>query len=98
MASVWFRTEKSPHTSSNQLLIYANPTTGICNITIPENLQHETDLTLFIYDGAGKLIQKIPVHFDQDKITINIKDESKGIYNALLTNGKKNYTGKIIFN
>jgi len=62
---------------------------SICNITIPENLQHETDLTLFIYDGTGKLIQKIPVHFDQDKITINIKDESKGIYNALLTNGKR---------
>jgi len=88
---------ESPHFQSDQLLIYANPTNGICNITIPENLQHETDLTLFIYDGTGKLIQKIPVHFDQDKITINIKAEAKGIYNAVLTNGKKNYSGKIVF-
>jgi len=88
--------ETQQHKSDN-LFIYANPTTGICNITIPEGFQHETDLSLFIYDNNGKLIQSIPVHFDQDKISFNIQAEAKGLYNAVLTNGKKYYTGKIIF-
>jgi len=31
---------------NNQLLIYANPTTGICNVTIPDEFQKEKHITL----------------------------------------------------
>jgi hypothetical protein len=80
-----------------QLLIYANPTTGKCNIKIPEDFRHEKNLVLQIFDNNGKMIQNIPVIMDQEKISLNISAEAKGMYNAILSNGKKSYSGKIVF-
>jgi len=82
---------------NNQLIIYANPTSGICNVTIPDEFQNEKQLTLLIYDNSGKLIQNIPVILNDDKVQINLQEEAKGIYNAILSNGKKSYSGKIVF-
>jgi hypothetical protein len=81
----------------DKLLIYANPTTGICNIDIPESFQNEKELNLYIYDTAGKLIQKVPVILGEDKITFDIRAQAKGVYPVILTNGTKNFSGKIIF-
>jgi hypothetical protein len=80
-----------------QLIIYANPTTGICNIKIPEDFRHEKNLVLQIYDNKGTMIQNIPVIMDQEKISFNISAQAKGMYNAILSNGKKSYSGKIVF-
>jgi hypothetical protein len=80
-----------------QLIIYANPNTGKCNIKIPEDFRNEKNLTLKIFDNNGKMIQNDTVFLDQDKVSVNISAEAKGIYTAVLTNGKKSYTGKIIF-
>lgn len=80
-----------------QLLIYANPTTGRCNIKIPEDFRHEKNLVLQIFDNNGRIIQNVPVVMDQEKISVNISAEAKGIYNAILSNGKMNYSGKIVF-
>ena len=82
---------------NGNLIIYANPTTGKCNITIPEEFNNEKDLTLQIFDTKGNLIQQTHVEMIDNKIKLNIESEAKGIYNVVLTNGKKNYTGKIIF-
>ncbi len=89
--------EEPIRTKSSELLIYANPTSGTCNITIPEDFKNEKNLILLIYDSNGKLIQQVPVKLNEEIISFDIKAQANGIYSAVLTNGKKNYTGKIIF-
>ncbi|MCX6267176.1 MAG: SBBP repeat-containing protein [Bacteroidetes bacterium] len=81
----------------NQLFIYANPTTGKCTITIPEEFINEKYLTLQVFDSQGKLIQQAPVEKVDGKIKLNIEAQARGAYTALLGNGTKSYTGKIIF-
>jgi len=88
--------EEEKH-SKNQLVIYANPTQGTCNITIPYEFRHGRNLTLSIYDNTGKLIQQGNVEMNEEKVRVNLEAEAKGIYNVTLSNGKKNYMGKIIF-
>jgi len=89
-------TEKLP-TSHNDLLIYANPSTGICNISIPEELQNENNLTLLVYDNAGKLILQQSINMQEEKISLNLQAEAKGVYNAILSNGKQKFQGKVVF-
>jgi len=85
-------------TASNQLLIYANPNEGKCTVKFPDEFLNEKHLTLSIYDSQGKLIQSVPVDTVEGKLSLNIEAEAKGIYNVILTNGRKNYSGKIVFN
>jgi hypothetical protein len=89
--------EKKSMPLQSQLLIYANPTTGKCNIKIPEDFRHEKSLVLQIYDNKGTMIQNVPVTMDQEKISFNIAAQAKGMYNAVLSNGVKRYSGKIVF-
>lgn len=81
----------------DQLVIYANPNLGKCNIILPEEFRHEQHLTLSIFNNQGKLIQQTFVEIISDEVSLNIAAEAKGIYTAVLTNGRKNYTGKIVF-
>ena len=83
--------------TNNHLLIYANPTAGTCNVTIPEEFQREKNLILQVFDNTGKLLQQTRVEMQQKKIKINLEEEAKGIYNVILSNGIKNYSGKIVF-
>lgn len=83
--------------TNNQLIIYANPNAGKCTITIPDEFKTETKLTLQIFNNKGQLLQQTPVEMMQDKISVNITAEAKGIYNAILSNGVKSFSGKIIF-
>ena len=80
----------------NQLAIYANPTTGKCNIAIPKEFLYEKSLTLTVCDNQGRVIQSIPVKLSGDKIRLDLSAESTGIYNAVLTNGYKLYSGRIV--
>lgn len=82
---------------SNVLLIYANPSTGICSISIPEELRHEENLTLLVYDNAGKLILQQEINMQEEKISLNLQARAKGIYNAILTNGKQKFQGRVVF-
>jgi len=84
-------------TANNNLLIYANPSTGKCNITVPDEFVNEPNLTLSIFDNAGKLIQQQKLEMSENKIKLNLEAEAKGIYTAVLSNSKKSYTGKIVF-
>jgi hypothetical protein len=81
----------------NQLLIYANPNTGRCNITIPEEFANEKNLVLQIFDLQGKLIQQSKIEIVEGKIRLDIRAQAKGMYTAVLSNGKRSYTGKIVF-
>jgi hypothetical protein len=88
---------KSLVAKNNLLTIYANPMQGKCNITIPEEFNNEQELTLQILDNAGKVIQQSKIEIYEETVKINLEAEAKGIYNVVLSNGKKNYTGKIVF-
>jgi hypothetical protein len=89
--------EEGGRTANNQLLIYANPNAGKCNITIPDELLKEKNLTLRVYDVTGRLIQQVPVEIQQEKIKVDLQEEAKGIYQVTLSGKKKTYSGKIIF-
>ncbi len=89
--------EEFQKNEQNQLLIYANPNTGKCNITIPDEFKNESDLTLQIYDLKGKLVQQSKVEPSEGNISLNIEAQAKGMYTAILSNGKKSYSGKIVF-
>jgi hypothetical protein len=88
---------ESKQSISNGLVIYANPTTGKCNITIPDEFMNEKNLTLRIYDSKGKLIQSAPIEISDGRISLNISAQAEGIYQAMLSDGKRVYSGKIIF-
>jgi hypothetical protein len=96
-AGVFTGTEEQKITSNSTLLIYANPTTGKCNITIPDEFIHEDHLTLSIYDSQGKLIQTTAIERTEETYHLNIRAQAAGVYQAVLTNGKKSYSGKIVF-
>ncbi|REJ81581.1 MAG: T9SS C-terminal target domain-containing protein [Bacteroidetes bacterium] len=79
------------------LSIYANPSNGHCNIDIPEEFLNETNLLLTIYDQQGRKVRDYLIEMNEGKIRLNLQEEAKGIYIATLNNGKKQYTGKIVF-
>lgn len=90
-------TEEIKKDNQNNLLIYANPNEGRCTISIPEELQNEKTLYLLVYDNTGKLIHRETIDMQAERISINLEAFAKGIYNAILTNGKIRYEGKIVF-
>ncbi len=81
----------------NSLVIYANPTAGKCNITVPDDFLHEKNLTLSIYDNTGKLIQQQTLQMNDGIIKLNLEAEAKGTYSVILSNSSKAYNGKIFF-
>jgi hypothetical protein len=83
---------------SNELLIYANPNTGKCNIKIPDYFNNSTsELQLKIYDNTGKEIKSYSVSMIDEVLKLNIENEAKGNYVVTLSDGHEIYTGKIIF-
>jgi hypothetical protein len=83
--------------STDRLFIYANPTTGLCTIEIPEEFEHVQQLTLFVYDQQGRLLKQAEIVMEEEKVKLNLEALAKGMYTAVITNGKKQYSGKIIF-
>ena len=83
--------------ANNQLLIYANPTKGICNVTIPDEFKNEHTLNLQVFDLGGKLLQESTLEMQGGEIKINLEQEAKGIYNINLSNRTKIYHGKVVF-
>jgi hypothetical protein len=83
--------------SNSQLLIFANPNAGKCNITVPDDFLHEKNLTLQIFNSSGQLLQQQSLDMDGDKIKLNLEAEARGVYSFILSNNKKSYSGKIVF-
>ena len=85
-------------TRGNELIIYSNPTTGKCNITMPDEfLNKNGTLTLTLYNNLGKVIQSYLVQVKDGIIKLNLDYEAAGIYIVTLTDGHKLFKGKIIF-
>ena len=89
--------ENVERVANNSLLIYANPNQGKCNITIPAEFNNEKILVLSIFDNTGKLIQQNKLNINDGTIKLSLEAEAKGIYNVSLSNGKRSYSGKIVF-
>ena len=83
--------------NNNTLLIYANPTTGKCTVTVPDDFLNAHDLMLSIFDNTGKIIQQRKLEMNEGKIKVDLEQEAKGIYNVTLGNGKKVYGGRVVF-
>jgi hypothetical protein len=83
--------------TNNSLVIYANPNQGKCTINIPDYLKKDKNLSLTIYDNAGRIIQQRSIIRNEEKVSINLEAQPKGIYNVTLGNKNRIYSGKIIF-
>lgn len=82
---------------SNSLLIYANPNQGSCTIQIPNEFRNEKYLTLKVYGQKGELLKFIQFELNSEVITLNMEPKATGVYTAILSNGKKQFSGKIVF-
>ena len=81
-----------------ELKVYPNPATGTCNITIPEEFLYESSLTLSVYDMLGTLIQQTELNPGMEDFRLNIDSKAKGTYMVALSNERKSYRGKVVFN
>jgi hypothetical protein len=88
---------KKVNTTNESLLIYANPSNGMCDVEIPEAFIHEKELILNIYSNTGVLIQQVKVDMSEAVIKVDIQEQAKGMYTATLSNGSKLYKGRIVF-
>ncbi len=57
----------------------------------------EKNLILSIYNNTGKLIQQKTLEMNEGNIKLNLEQVAKGVYNVVLSNKKKSYNGKIVF-
>lgn len=83
--------------SVNNLNFFPNPTDSYFIVKIPKEVINNNNLILRIYDMLGNLIKNPCIEMYEDNIKVNIESEAKGIYNVVLSNGKKNYSGRIVF-
>ncbi len=77
-------------------LISPNPTFGSCTIIIPDEFLNENNLTLSVYTIVGKVILQKKLSACGNQINLNLQEQAKGMYNVILSNGAKNYYGKVI--
>jgi len=89
--------DEEKHLANNQLIIYANPNSGKCNLKVPDEFLNERKLLLSIFDNSGKLLQQKHLEGGNDKIDLNLETYSKGVYTVALSNGRNIYRGKIVF-
>jgi hypothetical protein len=91
-----FTLAESPTRSSNrQLLIYSNPNNGTFRFEVPQELEHETELTLVITDLQGKEKDRFQVRMDA-LTEISLTNYASGTYLVRLSNGRKSYEGKMV--
>jgi len=80
-----------------RLLIFANPTTGKCTVTLPTALQHEKDLVLRVFDSGGRQVGEYLLDQSAGKIKLNVEALAQGIYQVVVSGGGKVYSGKVVF-
>lgn len=88
---------QSRESGSGELIIYANPTTGLCNVSVPEEFLTEPSLVLRVMDSQGRTVEEEILNMRQPRIKIDLRAYATGIYTATLSNGRKVYSGRIVF-
>jgi subtilisin-like proprotein convertase family protein len=78
----------------NSLKIYPNPSKGIINVNLGENLSGET--TYVLYDVQGRIVMNKKSSATME--TLNVENVSNGVYLLSIENGAAKTTQKIIIN
>jgi subtilisin-like proprotein convertase family protein len=87
-------TLSSPSNSFNTLKVYPNPSKGIINVNLGENLAGET--TYVLYDVQGRIVMNKKSNATME--TLNVENVSNGVYLLSIENGTAKTTQKIIIN
>jgi hypothetical protein len=88
---------RPPEAPAQRLEIFANPTTGVCSVTVPAELEHEPSLTLRLFDSNGRLLKSFPVTPQGTSVRLSLEEQASGIYHVTLGNEEKVYSGKVVF-
>ncbi|HPS62941.1 MAG TPA: T9SS type A sorting domain-containing protein [Bacteroidales bacterium] len=88
---------KPPEAPGRQLEIYANPTTGVCTVGLPEDLQNQEDLVLRVFDAGGRQVGEYPLDSSNGKVQLNVEALAQGIYQVVVSGGGKVVSGKVVF-
>ena len=75
--------------------IYANPSEGEIRIRLPEEFLHARNLTLSIFDNSGKLVSQFTIDAEGENLLLNLNRLASGMYQVILTDGRKKFTGKM---
>ena len=81
----------------DELHIYANPSSGVCTMDLPASIVTGDPYTLTIFDALGAVVQRVPLTIQEDRIRLDISAEAKGMYHVELVDGKRRYSGTIVF-
>jgi hypothetical protein len=60
-------------------------------------LQSKSELDLKIYSSSGAVLQDKVIRLNAETISIDLEHEAAGIYLIMLSDGKKVYQGRIVF-
>jgi hypothetical protein len=63
---------------------------------IPDDLNHEKNLVLTIFDNKGRVIRRESLNFNDETPRIDILGAEQGVYPITLSNGKTTYRGKLV--
>jgi subtilisin-like proprotein convertase family protein len=78
----------------NTVSVYPNPSKGIINVNLGENLAGET--TYVLYDVQGRIVMNKKSNATME--TLNVENVSNGVYLLSIENGTAKTTQKIIIN
>ncbi|WP_236721542.1 T9SS type A sorting domain-containing protein, partial [Trichormus sp. NMC-1] len=79
-----------------RLLLYPNPSNGICNVIMPVDLMLEAELLLSINTSDGRLIKQYEIIPFDGNYEIDISNLSNGIYYLSLKSKNQFYYGKLM--
>jgi len=76
-----------PAQDMNTIVLYPNPTTGVFSI---RNFEGQA----IVFNSTGKAVKMININSDNQ--SIDISDQSKGVYFVKMTNTKMNFVKKVV--
>ncbi|MCX6267742.1 MAG: T9SS type A sorting domain-containing protein [Bacteroidetes bacterium] len=88
--------EENNLSSITSLKFFPNPTSGKFTAVIPYDFKPSKVLTLSLIDKLGKVIFQENIEVNGDYITRDMKNMTKGFYIVSLSDGKKQYFGKLL--
>lgn len=78
-----------------ELYIVPNPSSGIFSVEIPKEFLFDKLLTVKVYDKTGRLVQDQSITSFYKNISVDLTKKSAGLYLITLSNGTKDYKGKL---
>ena len=72
---------------STVITVYPNPSRGIFNLEL-NNLTSE-DIKLFVFNSMGQIVFSKDMLINENKVSIDLDNQSNGIYNLRLTTGNE---------